>query len=697
VRKGKVITGILAVGGACSCLAEQQGMPERPNILLILTDDLGYHDLSCYGATDFATPNIDRLAASGIRFTDGYVSAPQCGPSRAGLITGVSQSRFGYVDNYMHNGLPSAEQVRTLPEQLKLAGYVNGIIGKWHIGEVDSRGTEIPGNRPHNRGFDCALTHSGGVSHYFPYSEDGVGWMSSARREHRLEQKLEKDREPRFLDDLPADTYLTDYFSFQAGEFIRRHSENPWFLFLSYNAPHTPMNAKEDLLQKYGHIKDEKRRTLAAMMDSLDQGVGEVMRVLEETGQTRRTLVWFLSDNGAPTHQNASRNDPFSGKKGDVHEGGIRVPFMVSWPGTIPSGQVSDVPVISLDILPTSLRAAGVERIPSVHDGRNILPWLRGSDPDLEARFFWSWRNKSAVRLNDLKETRNENAVLSADGRGVPGNIASDLKKNPQELPGKKLGPEQRQMLSRALDGWLNRLVQDQEGLMPSPVKDIAFGPATQVLRDSGYETLEDDFHRADTQFSTEGRVVGLSWRNSVPFVAKWGIRDGKVGVSTVGNNSVLYNTELETVSGNGTRFAVRAEVSPQQENVWSGVVFNFQDPGNFYVLRFKSGSSSYQLFRVVNRDFFRILNGETEGSFGAGRTYTVEVMSKDPHQFSFKIFEEGEGSVLAEGRAEDPLCSFSRGYAGFYQGNEGYGAPKTFFDSFRIEVVSEGKTEGTL
>lgn len=441
-----------------------------PNVLVILADDLGYHDLGCQGATDFKTPNLDRLAASGARFTDGYVTAPQCGPSRAGLLTGVSQSRFSCLDNSSNKGLPSADLVRILPEQLKAAGYVTGIIGKWHMGVVDSEKGQItlPGNHPWERGFDYVLTHNGGMSHYFPYREDGEKWMTSRGREYRLEQKLENQTTPGFLDGLPPDTYLTDYFSEQAATFIERNQDKPWFLYLAYNAPHTPCVAKADKLQKYAQIDDKMRRTLAAMMDSLDEGIGGVLDELEKTKQTRRTLVFFLSDNGGPTHQNGSRNDPFSGLKGDMHEGGIRVPFMVSWPGTIPAGQTLSDPVISLDILPTSLTAAGVGKIPDIHEGKNLLPWLEGKAACPNEQICWSWRSKSAIRYGTLKETRNGNDVKAMDGSTVPGHVFSDLKDNPQELPAKALkSPEKEKMLADKLDQWLRKLEQDQASLTP--------------------------------------------------------------------------------------------------------------------------------------------------------------------------------------------------------------------------------------
>ncbi len=455
------------------CMQKEENTASgQPNIIVILVDDLGYADLSCQGAEDFRTPHIDLLAASGVRFTAGYVTAPQCAPSRAGLITGVSQSRFGFLDNSKQNGLPPSDVVQTLPEQLKLLGYTTGIVGKWHIGSVgnsDEGWYTLPGNNPTDRGFDYQLTHHMGGSHYFPYRENGKNWMISRNREYRLEQKMEQEKQTRLLDDLPVNTYLTDYFSEMAVGFVERNQNQPWFLYLSYNAPHTPMIAREDKLQKYSHIQDQTRRRLAAMMESLDDGIGQVMEALERTGQTNRTLVFFLSDNGGPTDTNTSRNDPFSGLKGDVHEGGIRVPFMVSWPGTIPSGKVLHEPVISLDILPTSLAASGVTEIAAIHDGKNLLPWLMGEAANPNEQLFWTWRSKSAIRIGTLKETRNGNEVKAVDGTIVPGHVFSDLKENPSEIPSKALtNTEQRQMLSNRLNQWLRQVEKEQEILTPN-------------------------------------------------------------------------------------------------------------------------------------------------------------------------------------------------------------------------------------
>ena len=452
-------------------LAATASAATKPNILLIMVDDLGYLDLSCQGAKDIKTPRIDKLAKSGIRFTAGYVTAPQCGPSRAGLMTGMSQSRFGYKDNRSQSGLPPKDYVQTLPEQLKSTGYTTGMIGKWHIGSVrteNKASVHFDGNTPWDRGFDYTLMMDGGSSHYFPYRADGIKWMVTRNYEPRLLLKKDADSAPRCLDDLPGDTYLTDSFSDHSAKFIEGHKDKPWFLFLSNNAPHTPCVAKKDKLKKFAHIKDKKRRVLAAMMDSVDEGVAQVLKALKDTGQEKNTIVWFLSDNGGPTTKNGSRNDPFSGFKGDMHEGGIRVPFMVSWPGTIDAGQVVDEPVISLDILPTSLAGAGKRSLSAVHEGKNLLPWMKDNADYPDRQIAWTWRSASAIRIGALKETRNWKDVKSVDGKTVPKHAFSNLDENPKELQEKALkDPKQKQMLSSCLDKWLLQIEADQKKITP--------------------------------------------------------------------------------------------------------------------------------------------------------------------------------------------------------------------------------------
>jgi arylsulfatase A-like enzyme len=371
-------------GGLCllnSCMASfAEG---KPNIVIILADDLGYADLGCQGSKEVITPQIDLIAANGVRFTSGYVSAPQCCPSRAGLITGRYQNRFGFERNFGGtgpdtSGLPLSE--RTIGDYLKNAGYVTGIVGKWHLGVNEP-------NRPYNRGFDEAFWHpNGGV--LFPNKESGFInnlWRGSERVQVR--------------------DYSTDAFGREAVEFIERHKSEPFFLYLSFITPHWPMEAKPEHVSRYAHIPDLHRRTMLAMMASLDENVGRVLTKLREAKLEENTLLFFLSDNGGPTGsprtktdapfqygQNTSKNDPCRGVKGDLLEGGIRVPFLVQWKGHLPAGTTYEKPVISLDILPTSLAAAGVKsRSVNKLDGINLLPFLTGSKKDSPHKMLY-WR-----------------------------------------------------------------------------------------------------------------------------------------------------------------------------------------------------------------------------------------------------------------------------------------------------------------
>lgn len=379
----------------------------RPNILVILADDLGYADLGCQGSTDVVSPQIDSLAASGMRFTAGYVSAPQCSPSRAGLITGRYQNRFGFEANWPASlsgraGLPSSEA--TIADRLKAAGYATAVVGKWHLGHLESM-------RPSRRGFDESFWHpNGGV--LLPDAAKGTSTFI------RGDQPVE------------VAGYSTDVFGREAIEFIGRHRREPWFLYLAFVPPHWPMEAKPEHLAQFSHVRDRHRRTMLAMMASLDENVGRVLAKLRETGIENNTLVFFLSDNGGPTGQsranpdadfeygqNTSLNTPCRGVKGDLLEGGIRVPFLVQWKGRIPAGKTCDRPIISLDILPTALAAAGVAMRPEWKlDGANLLPLLTGANaapphdtlswrfrfpPNQPARHRW------AIRQGDWKLVKN--------------------------------------------------------------------------------------------------------------------------------------------------------------------------------------------------------------------------------------------------------------------------------------------------
>ncbi|SHK01107.1 arylsulfatase B [Rubritalea squalenifaciens DSM 18772] len=377
---------------------------DKPNLLLILADDMGYGDLSCYGSKQVPTPNLDKLAANGVRCTDGYVSASVCAPSRAGLLTGRYQNRFGFEHNLSHPKYMKDEHVGIdlkqplISNKLKDAGYTTGIIGKWHLGEA------IPEFHPNQRGFDYFFGMLGGGHSYWPTVEKNKLTLNG--------EKIKEVRTP----------YLTDWFTLEANDFIERNSkaEKPWFLYLSYNTPHSPMQAKDEDLAKFSHIKDKTRRIYCAMQHNMDTNIGTIVSKLEELGQLENTLIVFLSDNGGSVEVSHAINAPCRGGKGSNLEGGLRIPTIYSWPGTLPKGTTYSQPIISLDILPTFLAAAGApapeaqplgtsykkaKEIATATDGVNLLPYLKGekTEPPHENLFWRMTLRAKSVRSGDWK------------------------------------------------------------------------------------------------------------------------------------------------------------------------------------------------------------------------------------------------------------------------------------------------------
>jgi arylsulfatase A-like enzyme len=329
----------------------------KPNIVVIVADDLGYADLGVHGCKDIPTPHIDALANAGTRCTNGYVSGPYCSPTRAGLLTGRYQTRFGHEFNpggkAADAGLPVTQT--TLGDRLKEAGYVTGLVGKWHLGDESKY-------HPQKRGFDEFFGFLGGAHGYMP----GKG-ADVLRGRESIEVK----------------EYLTDWFGGEAVDFIGRHKEKPFFLYLAFNAVHTPMHATQARLECFDKIADPTRRTYAAMLSAMDDAIGKVMEKLKSEKLESDTLVFFISDNGGPTMKgttiNGSVNTPLRGSKRTTLEGGIRVPFFVTWKGRLPAGKTYDKPVIQLDIAATALAAAGIEVKPEWKlDGVNLGPFLIG-------------------------------------------------------------------------------------------------------------------------------------------------------------------------------------------------------------------------------------------------------------------------------------------------------------------------------
>ena len=390
MRRVLVCALMLLLQGCRGGSGEGGGSPppdDRPNIVLIVADDLGYADLGVQGSSDVLSPRLDALAAEGVRFTSGYVSAPDCSPTRAGMLTGRYQQRFGHERSPPRPsppgvGLPVEET--TLSDLLRSAGYATGLVGKWHLG-VD------PEFHPMNRGFDEFFGFLWGKHSYIDWSAD-------------ISNPILRGFEP-----VVESTYLTEAFTREAVSFIRRHRDGPFFLCLSYNAVHEPLESPpQQYLDRFSDVADPARRIFLAMLAAMDDGVGEVLDELEATGAAGNSLVIFLSDNGGAPAVNASLNTPLRGEKAELWEGGIRVPFFLRWKGHVPAGVVYDDPVIQLDILPTALVAAGVappgDRL---IDGVNLVPHLDGSDTrEPHAELFWRYGTPSAVRKGSWKLIR---------------------------------------------------------------------------------------------------------------------------------------------------------------------------------------------------------------------------------------------------------------------------------------------------
>lgn len=358
--------------------------PRRPNLVVILCDDVGYGEFGFQGNRQIPTPHVDSIAAAGVRFTQGYVSGPYCSPTRAGLLTGRYQTRFGHEFNEgganagERFGLPLSET--TLADRLKALGYATCAIGKWHLG---ARSEALP----MRRGFDEFFGTVANTTYFKP---------------------------PRFVDSRRSgevhpvgdeDFYTTDAYAQRAVEWIDRHAEEPFFLYLPFNAQHGPLQAPRKYLDRFAQIADPRRRTFAAVMSALDDAVGRVLEALRRHRLEERTLIFFLSDNGGPTLATTSQNGPLRGVKATTLEGGVRVPFCVQWKGRLPAGKTFDQPVIQLDIFPTAIAAAGGRVDPAWKlDGVDLAPHLVGqkSEPP-HAALYWRFGEQWAIRKGDWK------------------------------------------------------------------------------------------------------------------------------------------------------------------------------------------------------------------------------------------------------------------------------------------------------
>jgi arylsulfatase A-like enzyme len=388
-----LVTAQLTLGVGLASADNSTAKQPRPNIVVIVGDDMGYADVGFHGCQDIPTPNLDALAAAGVRCTDGYVSGPYCSPTRAGLMTGRYQQRFGHEFNPSGpQGLPLTET--TLANRLKSAGYTTGMVGKWHLGSA-------PGMHPMERGFDEFFGFLSGAHDYF--QDDGI-----LRGKQRVDEK----------------EYLTDAFGREAEAFIDGHSKDgkPWFLYLTFNAVHTPMQADDARMKKFENIEKPVRRTYAAMMSAMDDAIGRVRKKIADVGAEKNTIVMFISDNGGPTMEgvtvNGSINKPLRGSKRTTLEGGIRVPYVVAWPGKIQPA-VYQQPVIQLDLTYTALTAAGADApTDGSLDGVDLLPYFAGQKTGApHESLFWRFGQQMAIRRGDFKLVRYD---LTADGLPLP-------------------------------------------------------------------------------------------------------------------------------------------------------------------------------------------------------------------------------------------------------------------------------------
>lgn len=383
----------LAALVSAPCVALHAAEAFTPNILYIVADDMGYADCSVHGCTDIPTPHIDSIANGGVRFTDGYVTSAVCSPTRAALMTGRHHRRDGVTDWIPPGKKGMNADVPTLAGYLKKAGYRTALVGKWHLGEHNEC-------HPLSRGFDDFFGLLGGGRNYWPDKPN-----PQAKVNHYTQ--LMRGWEP-----VEETEYTTFAFGREAVRFIERQTEKtePFFLYLAFNAVHTPMQAPPEYLERFTAIQDQGRRTYAGMLSAMDDSIGRVLKAVRDAGLEEKTLICFISDNGGPITRNApnhSRNTPLRGSKGETWEGGIRVPFFLSWKGHLEAGTVYREPVIQMDLTATALALAGAAVDPRWPiDGVNLMPFLTGQHPGApHSTLCWEYGTQWAIRKGQWKLT----------------------------------------------------------------------------------------------------------------------------------------------------------------------------------------------------------------------------------------------------------------------------------------------------
>jgi len=400
-----------------------QGNP-KPNWLIFYSDDQGWGETGCYGNNEIPTPNIDALAANGIRFTQGYVAATYCSPSRAGLLTGKYPTRFGHEFNAVANKSGLRLDQVTLANRLKDLGYATCCVGKWHLGNSDPY-------RPTKRGFDEFFGTLANTPFFHPKN-----FVDS-----RISNDVREVTDDSF--------YTTDAYAQRSIDWLDKNKDNSWFLYLPFNAQHAPLEAPKKYLDRFPNIQDEKRRLFAAMLSAQDDAIGQVMAKLRQMGQEENTLIFYIADNGGPTQVTTSKNGGLRGFKMTTFEGGPRVPFISQWKGHWPAGKVYDYPVMNLDVVPTMLAATGNKIAESEKlDGVDLAPFLTGQNSERPHQtMYWRFGQQWAIRHGDLK------LVVSRGGSGKP--ELYDLSKDQSESSDLATSrPEDVKKLQAMWDDW---------------------------------------------------------------------------------------------------------------------------------------------------------------------------------------------------------------------------------------------------
>lgn len=452
LRKGisAVMASALLLTGCVVQPASTQRMADssapRPNVIVILADDLGYADVSSYGIKRISTPNIDRIGTEGVRFTDGYASAPVCSPSRAGLQTGRYQERFGFEFNNggakrdldQHLGIDNKEI--TIAQALQTAGYHTGMIGKWHLGSA-------PEFYPMKRGYQEYVGFLSGASSYMsPEAPDLVTWKpdgvddDGGRIEHRNPlNAIYEGADKKLVNN--EDQYLTDFFGDRAVDYINRNakSADPYFLYIAFNAPHAPYMVTKKYYDRFPMIENKEMRVYAAMISALDDQVGRILDAVDKSGEANNTIVVFVSDNGCAGYvPGLCSCQPLRGGKLTHYEGGVRVPYMIRWPKMIKAGQWYRNPVSTMDLFPTTVAAAGGELAKDrVYDGVNLMPYLTGKNPG-EPHNVLYWRREPlvSIRKGDWKLWKHQKGeyTLLFNLKDDPNETTNLATKNPAKV-----------------------------------------------------------------------------------------------------------------------------------------------------------------------------------------------------------------------------------------------------------------------